>query len=74
MGKIVISKIFIKSVVDQKNLKLGVVIAWTISIVQKKNSIAIERYLKAGIQFFGPYFAKGLYSSFVAITSIKTIK
>ena len=28
-----ISKIFIESAVDQKNLKLGVVIAWTVSIV-----------------------------------------
>ena len=27
--------IFIKSAVDQKNLKLGVVITWVISIVQK---------------------------------------
>ena len=28
--------IFIKSAVDQKSLKLGVVIAWTMSIVEKK--------------------------------------
>ena len=33
MGKLL--GFFIKSAVDQKTLKLGVVIAWTISIVQK---------------------------------------
>ena len=48
---------FIKSAVDQKSLKLGVVIAWNISIVQNI-SIAIATCL---VEFlFGPYFAKGL--------------
>ena len=36
MLKSLISKIYIKSVIYWKNLKLGVVIAWTISIVKKK--------------------------------------
>ena len=43
MGKSVISKIFIKSAVYQKNLKLGVMIAWTISIVI---STAIATFLE----------------------------
>ena len=33
MGKPLTSKIFIKSAIDQTNLKLGVVITWIISIV-----------------------------------------
>ena len=45
---------FIKSAVDQKNLKLGVVIAWTISHSHSD--------VPGGIQFFGPaLFAKGLF-------------
>ena len=55
MGKSLISKIFIKSVIYWKNLKLGVVIAWTISIVQKKFHCHSNK--PGGIQFLAP---KGL--------------
>ena len=40
------SKIFIKSAVDQMNLKLGMVITWINSIVQKKRFIAIASCLE----------------------------
>ena len=49
MGK---SLVFIKSAVDQKILKLGVVITWTISIVQKF-SVAIATCL-AELIFLAP--------------------
>ena len=45
MGKSLSFRIFIKSAVDQKSLKLGVVIAWTTSIIQK-NSVAIATCLE----------------------------
>ena len=35
MEKLLTLGIFIKSAVDQKNLKFGVVVTWVISIVQK---------------------------------------
>ena len=58
MEKSLAYRIFIKSVVDQKNLKLCVVIAWTISIVQK--NFCCHSNMPGGIQIFGPYIAKGL--------------
>ena len=45
MGKSLALRIFIKSAVDQKNLKLGMVIAWNIGIVSKK-SVAIATCLE----------------------------
>ena len=44
-------RIFIKSAVDQKSLKLGMVIAWTINC---------HSNMPGGIQFFGPRYATGL--------------
>ena len=58
MGKSLVFSIFIKSAVDQKNLKLGVVIAWTINTVKKKN--CCHGNMPGGIQIFDPYFTKGL--------------
>ena len=58
MGKSLSFRIFIKSIIDQKNLERHVVIAWTISIVQKK--FCCDNNMPGGIQFFGPYFTKGL--------------
>ena len=57
-GKTSFFKDFIKSAVDQKNLKLGTVIAWTISIVQK--NFHCHSNMPGGIQFFWPLFCKGL--------------
>ena len=56
MGK---SLAFIKSAIDQKSLKPGVVTASTINIVQKKK-FHCHSNMSSGIKFFGPYFAKGL--------------
>ena len=53
MGKSLALRIFIKTPVDQKNLKLGTVIAWTIS----KISVAIATCL-AEFNFFSPYFLR----------------
>ena len=44
-GKSLSFRVFIKSAVDQKRFKLGVVIAWTTSIVQN-NSVAIATCLE----------------------------
>ena len=60
MGKSFAFRIFIKSAADQKNLKFGSVIAWTIGILQK--NFHHHSNMPGGIQFFGPYFAKGLLS------------
>ena len=46
MKKLLTLGIFIKSAVDQKNLKLGVVVTWVISIVQKNIFIATATYLE----------------------------
>ena len=53
MGKSLAFRIFIKSAVDQKNLKLGTVITWTISIVQK--NVCCHSNMPGGIQFLGPF-------------------
>ena len=45
MGKLLTFRIFIKSVTDQTNLKLGVMITWVNSIIKKKNIIAIATCL-----------------------------
>ena len=45
MGESLAFRIFIKSAVNQKRLKLGVVIPWTSSIVKKK-SVAIATCLE----------------------------
>ena len=56
MEKFLISMIFMKSIILYwKNLKLGMVITWTISKIFHCHSS-----MPGGILFLGPYFAKGL--------------
>ena len=45
MGNSLTSRIFIKSTVDPKNLKFGMMITWVNTIVQKKTTVAIETSL-----------------------------
>ena len=54
MGKPLAFRILIKLAVDQKNLNLGVVIAWTISIVQK--NFHYHSNMPGEIQIFVPYY------------------
>ena len=58
-GKPLNLEIFIKSIISQKNFKLGMVIPWTISIVKK---FCCHGNMPGGIQFFGPHYATGPYS------------
>ncbi len=59
MGKLLTFGIFINSAIVQKNLKLGVVITWVISIVQKY--MRCHSNMPCGSRPFDPGCGKHLY-------------